>query len=218
MPPQSQSGLQRGSAVVEVYASGDTGSWTILLSTPNGLACLLAAGQNWAPTPEETAKMWQRAREIWENLFGQLLAGITVLSGHSAYFLLSGLLWAVDHECSSWICTIVQVLVRCCGLVVLIGVLYYLGFCHCDWVLQWTDALRACSCTPPAGRPRRSLCPKRKPPTVCCCAAGCCTCLKWTPGCCGCLWCWLATPLFWFGVVVVALNLIEDQKYLILVA
>ncbi|MAS43852.1 MAG: hypothetical protein CML43_12135 [Rhodobacteraceae bacterium] len=48
-------GLQRGSAVVEVYASGDTGSWTILLSTPNGLACLLAAGQNWAPTPEEAA-------------------------------------------------------------------------------------------------------------------------------------------------------------------
>lgn len=48
-------GLQQGAAVVEVYASGDTGSWTILLSTPNGLACLLAAGQNWAPTPEEAA-------------------------------------------------------------------------------------------------------------------------------------------------------------------
>ncbi|MEC9432819.1 MAG: hypothetical protein VYD87_07920 [Pseudomonadota bacterium] len=48
-------GLQQGAAVVEVFASGSTGSWTILLSTPNGLACLLAAGQNWAPTPDESS-------------------------------------------------------------------------------------------------------------------------------------------------------------------
>ena len=41
-------GLQRGEAVVEVYASEATGTWTILLSMPNGLACLMAAGENWA--------------------------------------------------------------------------------------------------------------------------------------------------------------------------
>ena len=42
-------GLQRGSSVVEVYASDKTGSWTILTTSPSGIACLVAAGQNWAP-------------------------------------------------------------------------------------------------------------------------------------------------------------------------
>ncbi|MFO7855344.1 MAG: hypothetical protein R6V44_09020 [Paracoccaceae bacterium] len=46
-------GLQRGASVIEVYASADTGSWTILATTPDGVACLVAAGRNWAATPEE---------------------------------------------------------------------------------------------------------------------------------------------------------------------
>lgn len=41
-------GIQHGQAVVEVYASDDTGSWTIILSTPEGLACLLATGSDWS--------------------------------------------------------------------------------------------------------------------------------------------------------------------------
>ncbi|MDF2235819.1 hypothetical protein P2H44_24975 [Albimonas sp. CAU 1670] len=41
-------GLQRGQSVVEVYASSETGSWTIIMSMPSGLACLVAAGENWA--------------------------------------------------------------------------------------------------------------------------------------------------------------------------
>lgn len=48
-------GLQRGDAVVEVFASEATGSWTIIVSSPNGISCLVAAGQNWAATPEEVA-------------------------------------------------------------------------------------------------------------------------------------------------------------------
>jgi hypothetical protein len=51
-------GLQPGSeggAVVELYASERTGSWTILLTTPQGLACLLAAGRGWAPDGAATA-------------------------------------------------------------------------------------------------------------------------------------------------------------------
>lgn len=40
-------GLQRNSGLVEIYASPETGTWTILVSRPDGKACLLAAGQMW---------------------------------------------------------------------------------------------------------------------------------------------------------------------------
>ena len=40
-------GLQRDDAVVEVYASEATGTWTILMTRPDGSTCLLAAGQRW---------------------------------------------------------------------------------------------------------------------------------------------------------------------------
>lgn len=49
-------GLQRGKAVVEVYASAKTGSWTIIMSMPDGLACLVAAGENWAAPSSEAAE------------------------------------------------------------------------------------------------------------------------------------------------------------------
>ena len=43
------------------------------------------------------------------------------------------------------------------------------------------------------GRPRKSCCPKRKPPLVCRCALGCCTCVpvcaSWVCWCCTCLRC-----------------------------
>ncbi len=37
-------GLQQGRAVVEVYASEKTGSWTILVTDTAGKSCLMAAG------------------------------------------------------------------------------------------------------------------------------------------------------------------------------
>ena len=48
-------GLQRATAVVEVFASEATGSWTIIVTSPNGVACLVAAGEHWAPAPAEAA-------------------------------------------------------------------------------------------------------------------------------------------------------------------
>ncbi|MEM7243601.1 MAG: hypothetical protein AAF429_15595 [Pseudomonadota bacterium] len=39
-------GLNRTSGVVETYASLETGTWTILLTLPNGQACMIAAGEN----------------------------------------------------------------------------------------------------------------------------------------------------------------------------
>lgn len=41
--------------VVEVFASDATGSWTILLTNPQGLTCLMAAGEDFEADPVETA-------------------------------------------------------------------------------------------------------------------------------------------------------------------
>ncbi|MEM9967575.1 MAG: hypothetical protein AAF755_05685 [Pseudomonadota bacterium] len=38
-------GLGANNAVIEVFASEATGSWTITVTTPNGLTCLVASGQ-----------------------------------------------------------------------------------------------------------------------------------------------------------------------------
>lgn len=38
-------GLGANNAVVEVYASPETGSWTITVTQPNGVTCLVASGQ-----------------------------------------------------------------------------------------------------------------------------------------------------------------------------
>lgn len=40
-------GLNQSSGVVEIYASDSTGTWTILLTRPDGVTCLLASGQSW---------------------------------------------------------------------------------------------------------------------------------------------------------------------------
>lgn len=38
-------GLGANNAMVEVFASPTTGTWTILVSMPNGVSCLVASGQ-----------------------------------------------------------------------------------------------------------------------------------------------------------------------------
>jgi len=40
-------GLNQNNGVVEVFASLETGTWTILVTMPTGMSCLMAAGQNW---------------------------------------------------------------------------------------------------------------------------------------------------------------------------
>lgn len=37
-------GVAQGNAVVEVFASPETGNWTITATLPNGMTCLLASG------------------------------------------------------------------------------------------------------------------------------------------------------------------------------
>jgi len=38
-------GLQQNMQVMETYANSETGSWTIIVAMPSGVACLVAAGE-----------------------------------------------------------------------------------------------------------------------------------------------------------------------------
>ncbi len=40
-------GLAGPTAIFEIWASEATGTWTILKTTPNGLACVMAVGDGW---------------------------------------------------------------------------------------------------------------------------------------------------------------------------
>lgn len=42
-------------AFYEVFASADTGTWTILLSGLNGISCIMAAGEGWEPVAASAA-------------------------------------------------------------------------------------------------------------------------------------------------------------------
>ena len=48
-------GLAEGRGVVELYASEETGSWTILITSPQGTACMMAAGQAFQIEPVKAA-------------------------------------------------------------------------------------------------------------------------------------------------------------------
>jgi hypothetical protein len=39
-------GIASNNAMIEVFASADTGSWTILVTVPTGISCLLASGMS----------------------------------------------------------------------------------------------------------------------------------------------------------------------------
>lgn len=39
-------GLSTNNTVMELFASDQTGTWTLIVTLPNGLTCLMAAGDN----------------------------------------------------------------------------------------------------------------------------------------------------------------------------
>jgi hypothetical protein len=43
------SGLQTQSAMIEIWASPETGTWTILMTQASGVSCVVASGQSWNP-------------------------------------------------------------------------------------------------------------------------------------------------------------------------
>ncbi len=40
-------GMHANDGLLEVYASEATGTWTILVTTPDGTSCMIAAGEMW---------------------------------------------------------------------------------------------------------------------------------------------------------------------------
>lgn len=46
-------GLGANNAVVEVFASTETGTWTITVTMPSGMTCLVASGQAFEAVSEE---------------------------------------------------------------------------------------------------------------------------------------------------------------------
>ncbi len=50
-------GLNNHGALVEVLTAEEGETWTILVSMPNGVSCVVAAGENWT-TRERVASVW----------------------------------------------------------------------------------------------------------------------------------------------------------------
>ncbi len=48
-------GLANNGGVIEVLSSGSGTTWTIIITMPNGVSCLLAAGESWESLPLITA-------------------------------------------------------------------------------------------------------------------------------------------------------------------
>jgi len=46
-------GLASNNTMVETWASNESGSWTITVTMPNGIACLVASGQSFERLDEE---------------------------------------------------------------------------------------------------------------------------------------------------------------------
>ena len=45
-------GLAQDNTVMEVYAAPETGTWTLTVTLPNGITCLVAAGNNFEATAD----------------------------------------------------------------------------------------------------------------------------------------------------------------------
>jgi hypothetical protein len=48
-------GVTSTGGLVEVLTSNDGGTWTIIVTSPTGLSCLMAAGEGWRPLEADAA-------------------------------------------------------------------------------------------------------------------------------------------------------------------
>lgn len=49
-------GLAKNGGVVEVLTSTEGGTWTIIVTMPDGTSCMVAAGQDWETLPKIAAR------------------------------------------------------------------------------------------------------------------------------------------------------------------
>lgn len=54
-------GLAANNGVVETYASDESGTWTIVITLPNGMTCLVAAGNAFEPVENVALKKGDKA-------------------------------------------------------------------------------------------------------------------------------------------------------------
>jgi hypothetical protein len=52
---QSATALTSAGTLLEVLTANDGSTWTIIVSRPDGLSCVVAAGQNWQDKPDQAA-------------------------------------------------------------------------------------------------------------------------------------------------------------------
>ena len=45
-------GLKGTTSIYEIWASEDSGTWTILLTNPDGVSCIMASGEYWRDLPK----------------------------------------------------------------------------------------------------------------------------------------------------------------------
>ncbi len=48
-------GLNNSGGLVEVLTTGDGATWSIIVTTPQGMSCLVAAGEGWRAVEPESA-------------------------------------------------------------------------------------------------------------------------------------------------------------------
>ena len=58
---QTGLGLVSAARVLEVWSSEETGTWTILMTDPDGQSCLVAAGEAWKTVPWNEVVMGEPA-------------------------------------------------------------------------------------------------------------------------------------------------------------
>jgi hypothetical protein len=49
-------GIANNGGVLEVLSSKANGTWTIIITMPNGTSCMIAAGDSWVPVPKTMAR------------------------------------------------------------------------------------------------------------------------------------------------------------------
>ncbi len=53
---RTAAGLSTQSGMIEIFASEETGTWTIIMTMPTGQSCLMAAGNSWDSDPAQVTK------------------------------------------------------------------------------------------------------------------------------------------------------------------
>lgn len=55
-------GLQANGQLLQIFASPDTGTWTAVTTTPQGMACIVATGRYWADSQQPNLAMAGKPR------------------------------------------------------------------------------------------------------------------------------------------------------------